>query len=247
MCQVCPTHLYAETQHKILYCQRGFMDRSTPSPVLTPLKDPSDSALLRVPHHYRWFTEASCGPCYCSEMSIPRTHLCLQKVECDGERSQKRGPEPSTCSAVLPELAQCQHECQLELKKKVMLAGVGGGGPEAQTPEETPPHLLLPSISVLSLLKGVMTRRPSRSLLPLTSLGGGTHQGALCGLTHRTILTPVWGLLSSLLVVLPGRGRWDEARRRLQDPVFSSQPCIPGLGSIFPPDSFAGGALIHNI
>lgn len=146
-----------------------------------------------------------------------------------------------------PALAQCQHECQLELKKKVMLAGVGGGGPEAQTPEETPPHLLLPSISVLSLLKGVMTRRPSRSLLPLTSLGGGTHQGALCGLTHRTILTPVWGLLSSLLVVLPGRGRWDEARRRLQDPVFSSQPCIPGLGSIFPPDSFAGGALIHNI
>ena len=80
VCQVCPTHLYAETQHKILYCQRGFMDRSTPSPVLTPLKDPSDSALLRVPHHYRWFTEASCGPCYCSEMSIPRTRLCLQKV-----------------------------------------------------------------------------------------------------------------------------------------------------------------------
>ena len=120
----------------------------------------------------------------------------FRRSECDGDRSQKRGLEPSTCSAVLPKTAQCQHECQLELKKRVMLAGVGGG-PEAQIPEETPPRLLLLSVSVLSLLKGVMTCRPSRSFLPLTSLGGGTHQGALCGLTHRAILTPVWGLLSS--------------------------------------------------
>ena len=50
----------------------------------------------------------------------------FRRSECDGDGSQKRGPEPSTCSAVLPKTAQCQHECQLELKKKVMLAGVGG-------------------------------------------------------------------------------------------------------------------------
>ena len=171
----------------------------------TSSNTPPIPPLLRVLHHYRWFTEASCGPCYCSEMSVPRTCLCLRRSECDGDHSQKRGPEPSTCSAVLPKTAQCQHECQLELKKNDV--GRGWGCPEAQTPEETPPHLLLPIVSVLSLLKGVMTCRPSRSFLPLTSLGGGTHQGALCGLTHRAILTPVWGLLSSLLVVPPGRGR----------------------------------------
>lgn len=54
-----------------------------------------------------------------------RPAFVFRRSECDGDGSQKRGPEPSTCSAVLSKIAQCQHECQLELKKKVMLAGVG--------------------------------------------------------------------------------------------------------------------------
>lgn len=112
---------------------------------------------------------------------------------------------PALALLCFPNLLSANTRANLNLKKNDV--GRGWGCPEAQTPEETPPHLLLPIVSLLSLLKGVMTRRPSRSFLPLTSLGGGTHQGALCGLTHRAILTPVWGLLSSLLVVPPGRGR----------------------------------------